>query len=98
LAVEVTKTAAEGDAVAEEILDRAAEELAAMVAAVASRLGFSSAAFPLAMAGGALLRAEGLQSRVADRLRMLDLDPAPCRSVESPVVGAVTLARAEAAR
>jgi N-acetylmuramic acid 6-phosphate etherase len=94
----VTRAAAGGDAVAEGILDNAAAELAAMVGAVVRRLGFAPSAFPLALAGGMLLAADGLRSRLATRLRALDLDPAPLSRVEEPVVGAVKLARADAAR
>ncbi len=98
LADEVTKAAAEGDLAAEEIVDRAAEDLAAMVAAVARGLEFSSATFPLVLAGGALLGAERLRSRLVSRLHAIQLDPAPTRSIAQPVMGAVKLARAEAAR
>lgn len=98
LAGEVTRAAGDGDTVAEEIMEHAAEELSAMVVAVASKLDFSSTAFPLAVAGGVLLGAKSLQDRLMARLRVFKLDPAPVRSVEEPVIGAVKLARAEAAR
>ena len=98
LALEVTNAAADGDTIAEQIMDRAAGDLSAMVGAVAGKLDFSSTAFPLALAGGMLLGAKGLQDRLAARLRVLELDPASVRTVEEPVSGAVELARAEAAR
>jgi N-acetylglucosamine kinase-like BadF-type ATPase len=98
LAEEVTRAAAEEDAVAEKIIDGAADDLAAMVGTVAKKLNLSSLAFPLAVAGSVLLGAEGLQSRLVARLRALKLDPAPLTGVEEPVIGAVKMAQAEVAR
>ena len=96
LADVVTKMADQGDAQAQQILDDAASELAAMVAAVARRLGFPNGTFPLALAGGVLLGSETLRSSLEAHVHSLGLCPAPIASVKEPVVGAVTLARAEA--
>jgi N-acetylmuramic acid 6-phosphate etherase len=98
LAEEVTRAADDGDAVAQEIVQRAAEDLSAMVGAVARKLDFSTAAFPLALAGGVLLGDKSLVGRLVAQIRASKLDPDPVRSVEEPVIGAVNLARAEAAR
>ncbi len=92
LAPWVFEAALAGDAVAEAIVATAGDELAAMVAAVAARLGFNKEPFPVAMAGGVLLGnpplTEALHASLAARgLRVSTLTPVP-----QPVVGAVRLA------
>ena len=54
MAKPVLELAAAGDAVAVAIVDEAARQLAAMVAAVATRLDVPSNAIPLALTGGIL--------------------------------------------
>jgi len=91
----VTGAAEEGDVQARRILDAAAGELAAMVAAVARELGFADGAFPLALTGGVLLGSERLRSGLEDRMRSLGLAPESIADVKEPVIGAVKLAQFE---
>ena len=91
LADVVTEAADNGDRVAQQILDSAAGELAAMVAAVARNLGLADT-FPLALAGGLLLANRNLASRLKTHLESLGLAPNPITSVADPVLGAVKLA------
>jgi N-acetylmuramic acid 6-phosphate etherase len=95
LAEVVTAAAEAGDAVARKILERAADDLAAVVAAVARRLGISAASFPLALTGGLILSNEPLRAAVTERLRGLGTQPNPIALVADPVLGAVRLAMQE---
>jgi N-acetylglucosamine kinase-like BadF-type ATPase len=81
-----------GDAVAAEILDRAATELATAAASVVTRLGMRGDVFPTVLAGGIFKGipslASGLTTRLAEvaprsEIRRLEVEPA---------CGAVTLA------
>ncbi len=92
LAGYVFSAAAAGDPVAGELVGDAADELAIVVRAVASALGFAAGAFPLALAGGVLLGESGLRESVIARVQQLGLDPAPIALVPEPVAGAVRLA------
>jgi N-acetylglucosamine kinase-like BadF-type ATPase len=94
----VTGTADAGDAAARQILDEAAAELAATVAAVARNLGFSRGPFPLALSGGVLLGSESLRERLCAEIRSIGLEPDPTACVQEPVLGAVKLAGAAAAK
>jgi len=96
LADVVTQAAEEGDAQARGILDDAAGELAAMVAAVARRLGFSGGAFPLALTGGVLLGSQPLRMALDARLTSRGCRPASIACVREPVAGAVKMAQTEA--
>lgn len=96
LAEVVTQAAAQGDTVAQEILHEAAGELAAMVAAVARKLEFSSGPFPLALAGGAMLGSHELRRSLCVHLDALGLNADPMADVADPVVGAVRCAQSEA--
>jgi N-acetylglucosamine kinase-like BadF-type ATPase len=95
LADVVTELADQDDAAAEQILDTAAAQLAAMVAAIARRLDFSPNPFPLAVAGGALLGSEKLRISLGESLGSLDLAPASVVEVKDPVLGAIRLAHQE---
>jgi len=92
----VYQAATENDAVAQGILDRAADELAAMIAAVARELDLLSANFPLALAGGALLGSSELQRRLETSIGLLGLHADPIASVAEPVLGALKLAQSAA--
>ncbi|NUQ66541.1 MAG: N-acetylglucosamine kinase [Pirellulales bacterium] len=81
----------EQDEIARTILDDAASQLAAMVAAVAYRLDFADRAFPLGLAGGVILRG-GMTDRLKAQLRRRDLCPSALHPVPEPVTGAVKLA------
>jgi len=92
----VTSTAAQGDPTAQRILDEAASELAAMVAAVARKLDLAGGPFPLAVAGGLLLGSRNLQDGLEAQIASMGLRPDPIAGVIDPVLGAVKLAQAEA--
>jgi N-acetylglucosamine kinase-like BadF-type ATPase len=96
LAGVVQRATEAGDAVAGEILDRAASELAAAAASVVTRLGMRGDVFPTVLAGGIFMGipslASGLMTRLAEvaprsDVRRLEVEPAR---------GAVTLALAAA--
>jgi N-acetylglucosamine kinase len=96
LAGVVQRASEAGDAVAGEILDRAATELAVAAASVVTRLGMRGDVFPTVLAGGIFKGipslAAGLTRRLAEvaprsDVRQLELEPAH---------GAVTLALAAA--
>lgn len=88
--------AANGDPVAQGILHQAAEELAALVACAVQGAGLASP-FPLALAGGLLVRSPKLQQGVIDRLEAKGLRGHPLAPVPDPVAGAVWLAAREVA-
>lgn len=92
----VARAADEGDPLACQILDNAAGDLAAMVAAVARKLGFADVVFPLALTGGMLLGSARLRIGLEDRIRSLGLRLEPVASVKDPVAGAVKLAQSDA--
>ena len=96
LADVVTRTADEGDATAQQILDAAANELATMVAAVSRNLGFWADPFPLALTGGALLGSRRLRAGLEEHVASLGLCPKLIAVVTDPVAGAVKLAQSEA--
>lgn len=91
LAPVVVKAAERGDAVAGEILDAAACELAEMVASVARRLDFVQGSFPLCLAGRLLVDPSPLRVPLAARMASLDFEPT-ITVVRQPVAGAVLLA------
>ena len=95
LATVVTEAASADDAVATQIVADAARELALMVRAVANKLDFDSAPFPLALTGGVLCANTALRSRLESHLQQLNLTPTPVAIVEQPVAGAVKLAQIE---
>lgn len=85
-----------GDAVAAEILDRAAAELATAAASVVTRLGMRGDVFPTVLAGGIF---KGIPSLVAGvTARLAEVAPrSDVRRLETePARGAVTLALAAA--
>ncbi|HEY5618185.1 MAG TPA: BadF/BadG/BcrA/BcrD ATPase family protein [Vicinamibacterales bacterium] len=96
LAALVHQAAANGDAVAAQILGRAGTELAAAAASVITRLGMRGDAFPTILAGGIFrgvpLLARDMETRLSEiaprsTVRLLEVEPA---------VGAVRLALAAA--
>ena len=84
-----------GDPIARRIIDEAAADLAAMCAAVAKQLGFSSGPTPLylALAGGLLVNAAAARDRLMQKIREGDFDRIEIQLVPEPVAGAVRLAR-----
>lgn len=92
LAQVVFDAASEGDDVADSILTLAASDLSLLVEAVARQLGWGNRAFPLALAGGALVETPRLRERLLEILRVSGSNPDPVTLVPHPVVGAVLLA------
>ena len=92
----VQRAADQGDAVATDILVRAAAELSNAAASVITRLGMRGDAFPLVLAGGIFRGLPSLITRVSTRIA----DVAPRSNVQrlqaEPAAGAVTLALAAA--
>jgi len=92
----VQTAASSGDAVARDILERAAEELVLAARSVASRLEMRGEPFPFVLAGGIFRVVPWLVDELGRRL----LEVAPRCHVrpltEEPAVGAVSLAMAEA--
>ncbi|MCU0980045.1 MAG: N-acetylmuramic acid 6-phosphate etherase [Pirellulaceae bacterium] len=84
-----------GDPIACRIIDEAAADLAAMCAAVAKQLGFSSGPTPLylALAGGLLVNAAAARDRLMQKIRERDFQRIEIQLVPEPVAGAVRLAR-----
>ena len=85
LAPLVTQCAEQGDAVANAILDQAADDLATTVKAVVNGLHLAQAAFPLVLAGGNL-QPGLLRSRLEPHLQQL----APAAHITSPQVEPAT--------
>lgn len=91
LAELVMEVAVAGDAKAGEIVDRAARDLAEMVAVAATKLGLGDA-FPLALAGGVACGGELLRDRLLAALADRSMAPHPVATVPNPVVGCLRLA------
>jgi N-acetylglucosamine kinase-like BadF-type ATPase len=85
-----------GDAVAGEILDRAAIELAAAAASVVTRLGMRGDVFPTVLAGGMFKAIPSLVASVTTRLGEVAPRSEVRRLEIEPANGAVTLAIAAA--
>jgi N-acetylglucosamine kinase-like BadF-type ATPase len=86
----------EGDAVAGEILDRAASELAAAAASVVTRLGMRGDIFPTILSGGMFKGIPSLVTSVATHLAEVAPRSEVRRLEIEPANGAVTLAIAAA--
>lgn len=85
-----------GDAVAGQILDRAASELAAAAASVVMRLGMRGDVFPTILAGGMFTGIPSLVTSVTTRLSEVAPRSEVRRLVIEPAHGAVSLAIAAA--
>jgi N-acetylglucosamine kinase-like BadF-type ATPase len=85
-----------GDAVAGEILDRAATELAAAASSVVARLGMRGDVFPTVLAGGIFKGIPSLVTNVTTRLAEVAPRSEVRRLEIEPANGAVTLALAAA--
>jgi N-acetylglucosamine kinase-like BadF-type ATPase len=96
LAGVVQRATEAGDAVAGEILDRAASELAAAAASVVTRLGMRGDVFPTILAGGIFTGIPSLATGVATRLAEVAPRSDVRRLEGEPARGAVTLALAAA--
>ena len=87
----VDEQALAGDAVAQRIIQSAAEELAAGVQAVAVQK-LHLEALPAVLAGGFLVHGVSLQTALLARVKALGITLDPVQTVEEPVWGAVRLA------
>lgn len=92
LADTVVECSRDADLVAGRILDQAADDLSAMVEAVARRLDLGQPGFPLALSGGMLLASAEMRERLAKSLERRGLTPGVVL-VPQPVFGAVCLAQ-----
>lgn len=92
LAPIVLRTAKEGDAVAQHLVDQAANALAAAVDAVSRTLHLNTAAFPLALTGGLVLGSPALCRQIVSLLEQRGSRVSPTELVHEPVIGAVKLA------
>ena len=96
LAAVVQHASETGDAVAREILDRAASELAVAAASVVTRLGMRGDVFPTVLAGGIFQGIPSLAAALTTRLAEVAPRSEVRRLEVEPARGAVTLALAEA--
>jgi N-acetylglucosamine kinase-like BadF-type ATPase len=92
----VQQAADGGDAVAAEILDRAAAELSAAASSVIVRLGMRGDSFPTILAGGVFRGLPSLVGRVSARVAEVAPRSDVSRLEVEPARGAVTLALAAA--
>jgi N-acetylglucosamine kinase-like BadF-type ATPase len=92
LAAVVFDAARSGDPLAQDVLKQAGADLAAMVAAVARRLGLDQEAFPLALGGSILTANDAVERQLLAQLDALGLRPNPVTPVPEPVAGAIRLA------
>ncbi len=91
LAPLVVQVAEAGDAVAREIIERGAADLASLVAAVAGRLAVMQP-FPLALSGGVLVGNQCMREELARQLAARRMNVGPVAVVAEPVWGAVRMA------
>jgi glucosamine kinase len=96
LAGVVQRATEAGDAVAGDILDRAATELAAAAASVVTRLGMRGDVFPTVLAGGIFKGIPSLAASLTARLAEVAPRSEVRRLEVEPARGAVTLALAAA--
>lgn len=92
LATVVVQCAEAGDPIAQSLIERAGEELAAMIDAVARALNFEKEEFPLALTGGLLLRAETVRAHLLGSAAKRNLRFSSIALVQEPLKGAVRLA------
>lgn len=89
----VLELAASGDAVAADIVNREARELALTAAGAVQANGLPEKGLPAALAGGVLTKSELYREHFLDGLREAGIEPASVTLVTEPAVGAVVLAR-----
>lgn len=88
----VCEAAESGDAVAQTIVDRAAEDLHLIVQSLAKQLQLPAERYPLCLAGSVLIRSDVVRCRLAERLQASGASP-EFHIVRDPVEGALRLAR-----
>jgi len=92
LALVVLDTAAEGDAIARELIAGAARDLAQMVSVLSDKLGLCRDGLPLALAGSLLLGSPLVREQLVEDLCTTGGFQPRIAPVAEPVLGAVTLA------
>lgn len=90
----VIAAADENDSDAQTIVDSAAVDLANLAARAVQSIGFANTPFPLAVAGGVLVRSKRLSQQLHVALRGLGLTP-EMNVVDEPLKGCVRLAAPE---
>jgi N-acetylglucosamine kinase-like BadF-type ATPase len=88
LATDVVAAAKAGDGVAERIVAGAADELAHLVATLATRLGLAAGAYPLRLAGGLLCHGPTVRDALLARLASAGAAPGEVVVVEDPAAAA----------
>jgi N-acetylmuramic acid 6-phosphate etherase len=89
----VLDAAAEGDAVAKQILDEEVSAFAQTALGAVTNNGLPRDGLPIALAGGLLLNSELYRRLFLDALRALGVSPGAVTPVDEPARGAVVLAR-----
>jgi N-acetylglucosamine kinase-like BadF-type ATPase len=89
----VLDAAEQGDAVARELVEDGAKELAEAAAAVVRKLEFDPTAVPVALSGGLLLERPSYRERLQRGLVAIGIQGIPVTLVAEPARGAVRLAR-----
>jgi N-acetylglucosamine kinase-like BadF-type ATPase len=87
----VEATAQAGDALAFQIVEQAAQELAHMIVTLARQLKLGDV-FPLALAGGVICGSQLLQDQLTAELKRRSITPDPVKTVPHPVAGCLRLA------
>ncbi len=90
----VTHCADQGDAVAVQIVEQAASELAGLVVAVAEKLELGRS-FPLALAGGVICGSRLIRESLLNELASRIVSPTSVEIVADPVVGCLRIAERE---
>jgi len=93
LAPLVLAVAEQGDAVAQQIRDRAARELTDMVAAVSQALALGPSPYQLVFSGGLLQHHPALREAILQQLAQRRVAPQSSAVADDPACGAVLLAR-----
>jgi N-acetylglucosamine kinase-like BadF-type ATPase len=96
VAAVVRRAADDGDAVAADIISRAAVELSGAAASVITRLEMRGSLFPILLSGGVFRGVPSLVDHVAGRLKEVAPRSEVRRLDAEPAAGAVTLALAAA--
>jgi len=89
----VLAVAESGDAVAQDIVENEARELAKTAVAAARKLALPLDALPLAVTGGAILNSASYRQRFVAALRANGLNPEPVTLVDDPAIGALRVAK-----
>jgi hypothetical protein len=80
------------DPAAQRIVERAARELADLVATAARRKGFSHGGYGLALSGGNVGHRSPLVPRLLEELERHRISPGQCHHVLRPALGALAMA------